>query len=80
MAIEGNLVIECGTLQTAIYVMLAAHYIFDIQYHPRVNDVLLFLQEKVLGLLDSQIKKSSVYLSVLSGIECHLQNGECNKL
>ncbi len=60
--------------------MLAAHYIFDIQYHPRVNDVLLFLQEKVLGLVNSRIKKSSVYLSVLSGIECHLQNGECNKL
>ncbi len=49
-----------------------------MQYHPKVNDV-LFLQEKVLGLVDSRIKKSSVYLSVLSGIECHLDNGECNK-
>ena len=51
--------------------MLATHYVFDIEYNSKANDVLLFLQEKVLGLPDPHVKKSSVYLSTVAGIECY---------
>ena len=30
IAIEGHLVTECGNLPSAIYSMVAAHYVFDI--------------------------------------------------
>ena len=56
--------------------MLAAHYIFDIQYNPKVNDAHLFLQEKVFGLSDPHTKKSSTYLSVVAGIDCYVDDGE----
>ena len=76
IAVEGDLLIECGNLPAAIYAMLAAHYIFDIQYNLKVNDVQLFLQEKVFGLSDPQSKKSSTYLSVVAGIDCYVDAGE----
>ena len=76
IAVEGDLLIQCGNLPAAIYVMLAAHYIFDIQYNPKVNDVHLFLQEKVFGLSDPHAKKSSTYLSVVAGIDCYVDAGE----
>lgn len=76
IAVEGDMLIECGNLPTAIYSMLAAHYIFDIQYNPKVNDVQLFLQEKVFRLHDPHAKKSSTFLSVVAGIDCYIDAGE----
>lgn len=55
--------------------MLAAHYIFDIQYNPKVNDVQLFLQE-VFRLHDPHAKKSSTFLSVVAGIDCYVDASE----
>jgi len=66
IAVEGESLIECGSFPAAVYMMFAAHYIFDIQYNPKVYDVLLFLQEKVFGVIDRSVKKSSTYLSVVS--------------
>ena len=71
------MLIKCRNLPAAIYVMLAAYYIFYIQcYNPKVNDVQLFLQEKVFGLSDPHAKKSFTYLSVVAGIDCYVDAGE----
>ena len=80
IAIEGHLVIECENLPSAIYSMVAAHYVFDIQYNPRVNDVQLYLQEQVLGVADPLLKKSALYSSVISGIACNLDTDSDGKL
>ena len=37
--------------------MVAAHYVFNIEYHPKVKDVFYFLQEKVFGFPDASFKK-----------------------
>ena len=47
VAIEQQLLIECKSIERAIFTVLAAHYAFNIEYHPMVKDVLYFLQEKV---------------------------------
>lgn len=41
-----------------------------------MNDVQLFLQEKVFGLSDPHAKKSFTYLSVVAGIDCYVDAGE----
>ena len=79
VAIEGHFLIECGNLPSAIYTMIAAHYIFDIQYNPHVHDIHLFIQEQVLGILDPLEKKSAVYRNVVSGISCHLNKDSHGK-
>ena len=71
---EGDLLIECGNHPAAINSMLAAHYIFDIHYNPKVNDVQLFLQEEMFRLHDPHAKKLSTFLSVVAGIDCYVES------
>ena len=72
IAIEQDLVLECCSLDSALFIMLATHYVFNIEYHPKVKDVLYFLQEKVLGYPNPTIKKSSIYMNVSSAIDLYL--------
>ena len=68
IAVEQQLLLECKSLEKAVYVMVASHYVFNIEYRHRVKDVFIFLQEKILGFVDDTVKKSSIYLSVSSAI------------
>ena len=71
IAIEQELVLECRSLNSALFIMLATHYAFNIEYHPKIKDVLYFLQEKVLGYPDLKMKKSSIYMNVSSAIDLY---------
>ena len=53
VAIEQQLLIECKSLERAIFIMLAAHYVFNMEYHSMVKDVFYFLQEKVFDFPDT---------------------------
>ena len=72
VAIEQRVLIECKSLERAIFIMLAVHYVFNMEYHPVVKDVLYFLQQKLLELADNARKNSSMYLSVSSGIDLYM--------
>ena len=72
IAIEQQLLLECKSLERAIFIMLAAHYVFNIEYNPKVKDVFLFLEEKVFGFSIS-VKKSAIYLSASSSIDLYLE-------
>ena len=74
IAVEQQLLLECKSLEKAVYVMVASHYVFNIEYHHRVKDVFIFLQEKILGFVDDTVKKSSIYLSVSSAIDLYLED------
>lgn len=49
---------------------MAIHYIFNIEYHPKIRDLLYFVQEKMLGLQDDGRKSSAQYLSFSTAISC----------
>ena len=53
---------ECKELPTALFLLVAAHYIFNLPYHPKVADALLFLQEYVMGEEETRVKKHAHYL------------------
>ena len=41
---------ECTDFAMAMFLMLGSHYIFNLSYHPRIYDLLRFIQEKVAGI------------------------------
>ena len=53
VSIELQLMMEASNLVTAVFNLLASHYVLNLAYHPKVKDLLTFLQEKVLGVLSS---------------------------
>ncbi len=53
-----------------IFVMLANHFIFIIEYNSRVKEVMYFLQEKVMLLPDLVgPRKSAMYTSISALVE-----------
>ena len=48
---------ESSNLISAIFLCLAAHYIFNIEYHTKAKDVWEFLQENVLKVSSKGHKK-----------------------
>lgn len=73
IAIEQQLLLECKSLESAIFILVASHYVFNIEYHSMVKDVFCFLEEKVFGFADTSVKKSSIYLSESSSIDLYLE-------
>ena len=72
IAIEQELVLECRSIDSALFMVLATHYVFNIEYNPRVRDVLYYFQEKLLGSSDPKFKKSSIYMNVSSAIDLYI--------
>ena len=50
VCVEQQLILESSSLQSAIFLCLAAHYILNLEYHAKGRDVWLFIQEKILQL------------------------------
>ena len=65
---------KCYDLTTGFYITFSYHYIFNISYHSRVQDVFLFLQEMVFCMPLQNQKKSAAYLNFCAAIEAALDN------
>ena len=72
IAIEQHLLLECRNNKSALFLMIATHYVFNIEYCAKVKDVLYFIQEKVLGFSDNSFKKSSMYRNISASIDLYL--------
>lgn len=57
ICVEQQLMLESSTLISAIFLCLAAHYIFNVEYHLKCKDVWEFIQENVAGILSKGKKK-----------------------
>ena len=64
---------KCYDFTTGFYIMFSYHYIFNISYHSRVQDV-LFLQEMVFCMPLQNQKKLAAYLNFCAAIEAALDN------
>ena len=50
ISIEKTLTMESSNFISALYFLLAAHYIFNMSYHQKAKDILSLLQVKVANL------------------------------
>lgn len=46
-------------MATAIFHLLGSHYILNLSYHPKLNDLMRFIQEKIAHIPSSHGVKSS---------------------
>ena len=60
---EKELIVDTQNFQEAIFLLFAAHYVFNLEYNAIIHDTLLFLQEFVFHLKFKE-KHSAVYTSV----------------
>ena len=63
ICVEQQLILECSSLEAAIFFCIASHYFLNLQYHPKGKDLWLFIQEKVLQLPTKLKKGAKAYLS-----------------
>ena len=78
--------LNCAELSTAIFVLLAAHYVFNLSYNTEAADFFVFLQEKIAGIPSrsehkSRKDKSTVAVIHTNGITRvydNLKEGNCS--
>ena len=51
--IEGVVVCRCGDIVTAFGLIMAAYYIFNLEYPAKIENTLTFYQRIFLGVIDS---------------------------
>ena len=68
ISVEQTLILESSNIFGAVFYWMAAHYIFNVQYHPRASSVLLFLQEKVFSLPSNSVRRTPTFMTHVSGI------------
>ena len=51
-----------------MFSLLAAHYVFDLGYHPKAKDFFMFL-EHLVDITNGAEKKSANFLSTMTGME-----------
>lgn len=69
IAVEQVVHTEVRDLDKAIYILLVLHYIYDIEYNPRLKDL---FEDKIIGLATPSSKKTSIYANVTSAIQCYI--------
>ena len=57
-------------MPSALFFLIASHYVFNLSYHPKVYEVLRFVQEKIVNIPSdgSKVSKSPVASSHINGI------------
>ena len=73
IAVEQAILLECRNLVGALFHLVAVHYVFNIQYNMKAENMLHFLEERILGLKKRQNLRNPKYLSFLSAIDCLLK-------
>ena len=71
IALKGELILESQNLPSCVFNLLAAYYVFNLEYHPKSKDILTFIQEKILKLpsaATTTIRKSPLTVSHISGL------------
>ena len=71
--VEQQIVTSMKDLSTALYVVFSLHFIFNISYHGKTNDLYLFLQEIVFGMPSEIKKKSACYTNLSVAIKALCQ-------
>lgn len=72
--VEGKDTIKCADVISALFVVFAYHYIFNISYHPKLNDLYTFMQEKIFGIPGDQKRKSPNLSSFMVAIAATIKD------
>ena len=72
IVIEQVVHLEVSSIVKSIFLLLAFHYVYDIQYNHRLKDLFLLFEDKLLAMSTTSCKKSPTYLNVSSSIACYL--------
>ena len=72
IATEQVIHMEVSSIDKGLFLLLGLHYVYDMQYHHRLKDFFLFIEDKLLCISTPSCKKSATYLNVSSAIECYI--------
>ena len=72
IAIEKKAMLQCSSLLTAIFLLFAVHYVFNLEYYSKVKDFYLFLQNKLFNIKEAT-SFSTNYVNVTCSLECYVE-------
>ena len=65
IAVEQSLILDCTEVSTALFLLLATHYVFNLSYQGKAEEFLMFIQEKVAKIAsDKHTKRKEICIHV----------------
>lgn len=74
IAVEQVQYMEVCEVVRGLFILLALHYVFDMEYHPRLRELYLFFEDKILSISTPSCKESATYCNVTSAIEMYIRD------
>ncbi len=71
VVVEQVIHLEVSGILQGVFVLLAFHYFYDIEYHSRLRDLYFFLENKLLTI-NSATHLSATYSNITSTLESYL--------
>ena len=54
IAIEQEMCMESTDVATAVFNLIASHYVFNLSYHDKIHEMLRFVQEKWMDIQSNE--------------------------
>ena len=64
IAIEQEMCMESTDVATAVFNLIVSHYVFNLNYHDKINEMLRFVQEKWMDIQSNEKGKSKSPISL----------------
>lgn len=71
--------VKCPDFNIALFIAFSLHYVFNLTYHQKVHDLLMFLQEVVFKLQDDKQRKSPALTSFTIAIAAAASKDEASE-
>ena len=71
IAVEQIMCMECTDVATALFYLVASHYVLNLSYHDKIQEVFRFIQERIMDIESAEkgkASKSPVSSSYVNGI------------
>ena len=72
IAVEQSLILDCTEVSTALFLLLATHYVFNLSYQGKAEEFLMFIQEKVAKIASDKHTKrrpvGDIYVTEINSI------------
>ena len=72
IGVEQVVHLSTDNVDKAVFVAFALHYVYDMQYHPKLKDFYLFLETISFSSDLVSVKPSAVFSSFMSALQCYV--------
>lgn len=74
IVVEQFVHMKVNTVNKCVFIAFAMHYIYDMEYNPKLKDFYFFIENVLCEIPNRSCKPSPLYSNIITAIECYLKD------